>query len=309
MKNKLIVSHRETRKLSPLVGQYLQASLSENTRRAYSNDIQHFLDWGGRIPATPESVASYVAIHAERLALATLTRRVVAIGKAHVVKRLASPTNSELVKATLRGMRRMYGSVQRRVKPTLLNDIQQMVMGLSGMKGARDKAMLLIGFAGAFRRSELVSLQVGDVQFVEEGLLIQLRRSKTDQTGLGREIAIPYVRGKCCPVKATKDWMKQSEIKSGSLFRRVDRYGHVMKHGLTAQSVALIVKQRAAAIGLDAQEYSGHSLRAGLVTSAVTCGVSAWKICQQTGHQSESMMRRYIRDGHLFSNNPVGKIW
>lgn len=309
MKNKLIVSHRGSGKLSPLVGQYLQASLSENTRRAYSNDIQHFLAWGGRIPATPESVASYVAVHAERLAVATLSRRVVAIGKAHTVKRLPSPTRSELVKATLRGMRRIYGSTQRRVKPTLLCDIKQMVVGLNGKKGARDKALLLIGFAGAFRRSELVSLQVEDVQFVAEGLLIHLRRGKTDQTGLGREIAIPYVRGNCCPVKAVKDWIKLAGIETGSIFRRVDRYGHAMKQGLTAQSVALIVKEHARKIGLNARDYSGHSLRSGLVTSAATSGVSAWKICQQTGHQSETVMRRYIRDGHLFTDNPVGKIW
>lgn len=308
MKNKMIVTNRGTRKLSPLVGQYLKASLSENTRRAYNNDIQHFLEWGGRIPATPESVASYLAMHAGRLALATLTRRVVAIGKAHTVKRLPSPAHSELVKATLRGMRRIYGSSQRQVKPTLLCDIKRMVVGQSGMKGARDKALLLIGFAGAFRRSELVSLQVGDVRFVAEGLLIHLRRGKTDQAGLGREIAIPYVRGKCCPVKAIKEWIKLAVIEGGSLFRRVDRYGYAMEQGLTAQSVALIVKGRAKAIGLDAQDYSGHSLRSGLVTSAATRGVSAWKICQQTG-QSETVMRRYIRDCQLFTDNPVGKIW
>ena len=309
MKDKLIVSHRGAGKLSPLVGQYLQASLSENTRHAYGKDIQHFLAWGGRIPASPESVASYVAVHADRLAVATLSRRVVAIGKAHTIRRLPSPTHSELVKATLRGIRRTCGSTQRRVKPALMCDIKQMVAGLSGMKGARDKALLLTGFAGAFRRSELVALQVEDVLFVEEGILIHLHRGKTDQTGQGRDVAIPHVRGRYCPVKAVKEWIKLGGIESGSLFRRVDRYGHVMEQGLGAQSVALIVKEHVQAIGLDAQDYSGHSLRSGLVTSAASGGVSAWKICQQTGHQSEAVMRRYIRDGRLFSDNPVRKIW
>lgn len=309
MKNKLIVSHHEIHRLSPLVDQYLQASLSENTRRAYSNDIQHFLQWGGRIPATPECVASYLAIYAEQLSLATLSRRVVAIGKAHTVKRLPSPTHSELVKATLRGIRRIYGCSQRRVKPTLLLDVQRMVKGLLATKGLRDKALLLIGFAGAFRRSELVSIHVEDLQFVEEGLVIHLRRSKTDQIGEGREVAIPFVRGKYCPVKATKDWLAHSGIKSGSLFRRIDRYRHVMKQGLTAQSVALIVKQRAEATGLDAQHYSGHSLRAGFVTSAAIRGVSGWKIRQQTRLKSEAVMQRYIRDSHLFTDNAVGMIW
>jgi len=296
-------------KLSPQVEQYLLASLSENTRRAYKNDLAHFIRWGGRIPATPECVASYLAGHANKLSFATLSRRVVAIGRAHTIKHRPSPAHSELVKATLQGIRRTKGSAQRHVAPALLHDVQAMVRDLQGMKGVRDRALLLVGFAGAFRRSELVVIQVEDISFVDEGMVIHLRRGKTDQVGRGRDIAIPFVRGKCCPVKAIKDWLIRSGINSGKLFRRISRYGQVVGEGLSAQSVALIVKQRAKEIGLDAQQYSGHSLRAGLVTSAAKSGVSSWKICQQTGHRSEAVMQRYIRDSQLFANNPLGLIW
>jgi len=295
--------------LSVLVRKYLQASLSENTRIAYINDLAHFMKWGGHIPTNPESIAAYLADHAEKLSFATLSRRVVAIGKAHVAKGVKSPTQSELVKATLHGIRRINGKSQRRVKPAQLHDVQEMVDGLEGAKGLRDKALLLIGFAGAFRRSELVSLQVKDVHLVAEGIVINLRRSKTDQIGKGRDIAIPRVRGKYCPVKALREWLNFSGIVNGAIFRRVSRYGQVMNHGLSGPSVALIVKQHAKSVGLDASQYSGHSLRAGFVTSAAKSGVSSWKICQQTGHQSSEVMQRYIRDSHLFVDNPLGRMW
>ena len=305
---KSLIDSRTVRNLSPQVQQYLQASLSDNTRRAYSNDIAHFLKWGGRIPASPGRIASYLAEHANTLSYATLSRRVVAIGRAHTIKRFPSPAHSEIVKATLHGIRRTTGSAQRRVAPVLLNDVRAMVKGLQGIRGARDCALLLIGFAGAFRRSELVAIQVEDMQFVDEGLVIRLRRGKTDQAGTGRDVAIPFMRGKFCPVKSVIEWLAQSAITGGALFRSVDRYGNVTERGLSAQSVALIVKQRATAIGLDPRQFSGHSLRAGFVTSAARGGASTWKICQQTGHQSEAVMQRYIRDSHLFTDNPLGNM-
>lgn len=309
MNNNRNVKGKSVLKLSPLVRQYVEASLSENTRRAYSNDLQHFLNWGGRIPSSPERVASYLAEHADKLSYGTLNRRVVAINRAHRAKKLSSPTQSDMVKATLHGIRRTKGRAQRRVRPTLLPQIQAMVKEARGMKGLRDKALLLIGFSGAFRRSELVSIQVEDVQFVTEGIVIHIRRSKTDQAGQGRDIAIPTMRGRCCPVKSLRDWLVLSEISGGALFRGVNRHGQVMDQGLSAQSVALIVKERIAAIGLDAKQFSGHSLRAGLVTSAAINGVSSWKICQQTGHKSDAVMQRYIRDSNLFTSNPLEKIW
>lgn len=309
MKRSIIDSHYSKCKVSAQVQKYLQASLSENTRRAYSSDIKHFLAWGGRIPSSPERVASYLAEHAHKLAFSTLSRRVVAIGRAHSVMGLQSPTNSGMVKATLHGIGRTKGRAQRRVAPLLLRDVRAMVKQLHGIRGVRDKALLLTGFAGAFRRSELVSIRTEDLRFVAEGLVIRLRRGKTDQVGKGRDIAIPAMRGMCCPVKAILKWLNLSGITSGALFRRVDRYGHVDDLGLTPQSVALVIKERARAIGRDVDELSGHSLRAGFVTNAAKSGASTWKICQQTGHGSDAMMRRYIRDGQLFTDNPLSKIW
>jgi integrase len=188
-------------------------------------------------------------------------------------------------------------------------DIQAMVKGMTGIKGVRDKALLLTGFAGAFRRSELVALQVADIQFVKEGAVIRIRRSKTDQIGCGRRIAIPYARGKTCPVTAIQVWIEQADITDGCLFRRINKYGTVMNAGITPQSVALVVKERAQAAGLDAAQYSGHSLRAGLATSAAKAGVAGWKIRQQTGHKSDAMLNRYIRDSQLFVDNANSRIW
>jgi site-specific recombinase XerD len=300
---------RTSGKLSPLVQQYLQASLSDNTRRAYSNDLRHFTAWGARIPCTPETVATYLAEHANTLSCGTLSRRVVAIGKAHTAVHLVSPCQSDIVKSTLRGIRRTSNHEHRKVRPALFSQVKEMVNEAEGVRGKRNRALLLIGFSGAFRRSELVSIRVEDIEYDPKGIIVHLHRSKTDQLGNGRRIAIPTLRGKYCPVKAVKEWLKVSGITSGAIFRNVNRHGQVMGNALTPQSVALIVKESVSAIGLDPTQFSGHSLRAGLVTSAAINGVSSWKICQQTGHKSDATMQGYIRDNNLFTNNPLGKIW
>ena len=306
MKNKPTLTSNGVRKK---VREYLAATQAKNTQLAYQNDLAHFLRSGGKIPATPRCIASYLAVHANTLSLATLNRRIVAIGRAHSVKGFVSPTQSALVTNTLRGIRRINGSVQRQAIPLLKTDMVNITKKLTGLIGIRDKALLLIGFAGAFRRSELVALQVEDIRFVPEGVVIHLRRGKTDQNGLGRNVAIPFVKGCHCPVRALKAWLKKSGIESGTLFRRFNRYEQIMPQGLTAQSVALIIKQRVAEIGLSPEQYSGHSLRAGLVTSAAKAGVSSWKIRQQTGHKSDLMLQRYIRDSQLFVDHAVCKLW
>lgn len=288
---------------------YLAAALADNTLRAYRCDLKHFIAWGGTIPASPECVATYVARHALLLSSATLSRRVVAIGRAHSAQGLPSPTTAELVRATLRGIRRKRGSAQRQVAPLQKADVVRLVSGLQGIRGARDKALLLIGFAGAFRRSELVSLDIEDVEFVAEGVVIRLRRSKTDQEGRGRIVAIPYVRGRHCPCRALQAWLQVSGIEIGPLFRGVSRHDRVLPDRLTAQSVALIIKQRAAAVGLDPRRYSGHSLRAGFATSAAQSGAASMSIRAQTGHQSDATLQRYIRNSQLFVDNPNRKVW
>ena len=291
------------------VRQYIDAALADNTLRAYRADLKHFIAWGGVIPATPEQVASYLAHHATSLAYTTLSRRLIAIARAHIAQGLHSPTNSMIVRATLKGVRRSRCCAVRQVSPLQKSHVLQMVRGLQGLRGLRDTALLLIGFASAMRRSELVSLDVEDVQFSEQGAIIRLRRSKTDQEGQGRDIAIPRFRGRNCPIRNLLAWIEASGITSGALFRQVNRYDQLLPHRLMAQSVALIVKQRAAAAGFDPRLLSGHSLRAGFVTNAANGGATSASIRAQTGHKSDAMMQRYIRNSQLFSNNPNLKIW
>lgn len=288
---------------------YLAASLAQNTQRAYRSDLQHFLDWGGTLPSTPYRVATYLASHATQLSCSTLSRRIVAIGRAHTAKGLPSPTQSDLVRATLRGIRRTRGRAVRQVAPLLKKDVFRLVKGLTGLSGLRDKALLLIGFAGALRRSELVALNVEDLQFVENGLVIRLQRSKTDQTGRGRDIAIPFVRSRYCPCRSLQAWLYAADIQSGALFRGINRYGQVRAERMTAQSVALIVKRCVLAAGLDATRYSGHSLRAGFATSAALAGASSLSIRAQTGHTSDEMLQRYVRSSQLFTDNPNRAVW
>lgn len=287
---------------------YLQAAISDNTRRAYRADLAHFLSWGGSIPASSQMLAQYLAEFASQLSVATLTRRIVSIGRAHTSQGMASPIKSDLVKATLRGIRRTYGVAQRQVAPALREDILGMVQGLSGAKGTRDRALLLLGFAGAFRRSELIGLNVKDLDFSNRGLLVALGRSKTDQEGRGRKIAIPFARGSVCAVQAVKDWLSVLDVAEGPLFRGVDRHGRISSLRLSSNAVADIVKFRAAALGLHPGAYAGHSLRAGLITSAAKLGVSIWKIKAQSGHRSDAMVARYVRDVDLFANNAAGAV-
>lgn len=294
--------------LSLGVSDYLRASLSDNSRRAYRSDLEHFLSWGGTIPANAEIIAVYLAAYAGRHAIATLARRLVSIGKAHTAQGLPSPTDSELVRATLRGIRHTHGSAQRQVSPAIKEDVLLMVAGLDDTKGIRDRALLLIGFAGAFRRSELVSLTLADIEQGKQGLVFQLRFSKTDQEGRGRKVAIPYARGAVCPILALQHWLEVSGITEGPIFRGVTRHGLISESALTAQAVALVVKDRARAVGLNPVKYAGHSLRAGLVTSAAQLGVSSWKIRAQTGHKSDAMLARYIRDANIFVDNAAGAV-
>lgn len=304
-----LLSYKFGKRCNAAVRLYLDAALSDNTRRSYNSDLKQFAAWGGVIPASPASVATYVAHHALTLSCATLSRRVVAIGRAHTAQGLPSPTHSPLVKATLQGVRRKRGRTPRQVTALQKNDVVRLVTGLQGIRGLRDKALLLIGFAAAFRRSELVSLNAEDVEFADEGALIRLQRSKTDQNGRGRVIAIPYVRGRHCPCRALKAWLDAASIEAGALFRRINRYDQLLPGRLTAQSVALIIKARVKAVGLNPDLYSGHSLRAGFATNAARSGASSSSIRAQTGHTSDAMLHRYIRTSQLFSDNPNLRVW
>ena len=284
---------------------YISAAVADNTRRAYRQDLADFEQWGGQVPCTPETLASFIADRATTLSPHTITRRVVGISKAHTSNGLPDPAKSDLVRAVLRGVRRSHGTAQRQAAPLLKHDLLALLSLMNGTKGVRDRALILLGFAAALRRSELVALDVSDLDFVTEGLVVHLRRSKTDPEATGRTIAVPWGRH-ACPVKAVSQWLEHAQITSGSVFRAVSKGGHVSAERLTAQSVALIVKHYAQAAGLPAADFSGHSLRAGLATSAAQAGVAVHRIMAQTGHRSMEMVSRYIRDASLFDNNAAG---
>lgn len=291
------------------VAELLRKSTAENTRRAYKADLKHFSEWGGSIPCSPETLAAYLADHSKTLAVATLGRRLASISKAHSSLGLQSPTSSALVKSTYKGAKRSQGASQRRMKPLLVEDLHLILSRLSDdPKALRDASLLLLGFAGALRRSEIIALDLKDIEWVPEGAVLNVRRSKSDQEGRGRRIGIAYARGRHCPVNATRLWIESLAIADGPVFRRVTRHGQISEARLSPEAVARIIKAHVSGIGLDPEQYSGHSLRAGLATSAAKAGVSSWKIRQQTGHASDAMLDRYIRDGELFIGNAVAAL-
>jgi integrase len=223
---------------------------------------------------------------------------------------LDSPTAAGIVKNTLKGIKRTLGTAALQKAPALTDDIRAMVgMADSGLIGLRDRALILLGFAGAFRRSEVVGLDIEDCSFGKDGLTVTLRRSKTDQDGQGRKIGIPYGSNPdTCPVRVLQAWVEQAALASGPVFHSINRHGRVHARRLSPADVARIVKKLAESAGLDAAKYAGHSLRAGHATSAANAGASERSIMNQTGHRSVQMVRRYIRDGSLFRENSAGKL-
>ena len=283
------------------VQEYMDASQACATKRAYASDLRHFLAHGGAMPCTPKRLAKYLAESAnDGLAVATLERRITAIHKAHTDQKHASPAHSEIVRQVMQGIRRTLGVKQRQVKPLMTDDLLaalEVVKKKSHMpvRAARDTALLLIGFASAMRRSELVGVCMEHLTFSATGVEIELPVSKTDQERHGRTVFIPRARGSHCPVTALMYWLKTAYIKTGHVFRSVNRYDGIAKQGLTPQSVALIVKAVVAQTGADVQNISGHSLRAGYCTSAAERGQQSWQIREQTGHKSDSTLAKYIR--------------
>jgi integrase len=255
-------------------------------------------------------VAAYIAECAGHLKPGSIQRRSNAIAEAHKAAGVESPTHAAIVRNTLKGIRRTLGTAPAQKAAALTNDIRAMVDAADdGLIGARDRALILLGFAGAFRRSELVGLEVEDCAFGKDGLTVTLRRSKTDQTGEGRKIGIPYgANPDTCPVRNLQEWISQAGISTGPLFRSINRHGQVQAGRLSGIDVARVVKKLAERAGLDASKYAGHSLRAGHATSAAIAGASERSIMRQTGHRSVQMVRRYIRDGSLFRENSAGKL-
>lgn len=277
---------------------YIAAAQSNATKHGYANDVLHFCQHGGSIPATLEQIIAYIVEAASTLAVATLERRLIAIHKAHVDAGHVSLLKHAQVKRTMQGVRRTLGTRQRRVKPVVKDDLLEMLLLLGQqkpVKAARDQALLLVGWGAALRRSELVALRCEDITDHSTGIEILLRRSKTDQEGAGRTCFIPHANGDRCPVKALKQYQELTGIHTGWLFRSVDRHDNIGETPLSAQSVALIVKEAVRRVGGDPTTVSGHSLRAGYCTQAAIAGLQPWQIREQTGHTSDLMLARYIR--------------
>jgi site-specific recombinase XerD len=297
------------------VRDYIRASKSDNTLRGYQSDWRAFCAWCETqelcaVPANPETVAAYLAECAGRLKVGSVQRRMNAIAEAHKAMGLETPTRSAIVATTMKGIRRTRGGAPAQKTAMLIADIRAMVEATdAGLIGLRDRALILLGFAGAFRRSELVGLSVDDGVFGKDGLTVTLRRSKTDQEGAGRKIGIPYGSNpETCPVRNLQSWIEQADVSGGPLFRSINRHGQVQPGGLSGIDVARVVKKLATRVSLDASRYAGHSLRSGHATSAAIAGASERSIMNQTGHRSVQMVRRYIRDGSLFRENSAGKL-
>jgi integrase len=300
--------------LLPQLAAYAAQAKAANTRRAYASDWRNFLRWCQdrgypALPAAPEAVALYVTALAASAKVSTITRRLSALSQAHQLAGYPSPTADARVRTVMAGMRRAKGVAPAAKRPVLLPDLLAMLEGLpDSLLGRRDRALLLVGFAGAFRRSELVALDWEDVEFGNEGLAVTVRRSKTDPEGQGRKVGIPYGRQAAqCPVRALASWRDAAGGDSGPVFVPVDRHGNVGRTRLSDKAVARIVKRALPAGRYDPREYAGHSLRAGLATAAALGGASERAIMNQTGHRSLATVRRYIRDGSLFHENAAAK--
>jgi integrase len=264
------------------VREFIQASKADNTLRGYRADWGDFCAWSEfrglcPLPASPDGVAGYIAQCAPHLKPGSIQRRLNAIAEAHKAASLASPTQSAIVRNTMKGIRRTFGTAPVQKAPALTVDVRAMADAAEGgLIGARDQAIVLLGFAGAFRRSELTGLDLEDCAFGRDGLTITLRKSKTDQEALGRKIGIPYGSNpETCPVRTVQAWLELAAIPGGPLFRSINRHGRIQPNRLSPIDVARIVKKLAERAGLDSAKYEGHSLRAGHATCAAIAGAQS----------------------------------
>jgi site-specific recombinase XerD len=296
----------------------LEASTAPATHRAHRSDLAHFSLYCHQhglcpLPATPDTVALYVASLAGAGArLSTIRRRLASISVAHQAAGHAdSPTRSALVRTTVRGAARRLGSAPRQATALRLATLRRLLAATpeDTALGVRDRCALLLGFAGALRRSELAALEVADLRREEEGVVVRIRRSKTDPQAAGRELGIPRGRHpETCPVTATLRWVTVAGIDDGPLLRQVGRWGRISSQGLGDRSIALIVQRACARAGLDPADYAGHSLRSGFATEAAARGVPERAIMAQTGHRSVQVLRGYIRSGGLFMENAAAEV-
>ena len=299
---------------------YLAAAQASNTRRAYLADWLHFATWCAdravdALPATPETLADYVSDSAAcGRSTSTIGRRLAAVRSAHLTAGHAvSPTSAALVRKALAGVRRTHGVAPRKKAAITTDEVQAMLATLDPVTplGARDRALLLLGYAAGMRRSELAALDVDDLEFVTDaGLRIRLRRSKTDQEGRGRLVGV--LRGRAaetCPVRAVQAWLEVlGRPTAGPLFRHVRRGGHVAAERISPKVVAMVVQRTGLAAGLDPTGLGGHSLRAGMVTTAARRRAPLTRIMAQSGHLRLDTLMGYVREAELFDDNASGYL-
>ena len=298
----------------------LQNSRANNTIRAYKSDFNDFSLFCNKngfnsLPTNPQILSLYLTnLSKNDVKISTLKRRLVSIGVIHRLKGHYLDTKHPSIIENIMGIRRRKGSTKRGKKPLLINNLKKIInvideQKIEEIKKLRDRTIILIGFSGGFRRNEIVSLDYEDLDFVQEGLKINLRRSKTDQFGEGSLKGLPYFENsKYCPVVSISQWIKISKINSGALFRRFIKGSKLSKNRLTDQTVALLIKEYLKLAGIENTDYSGHSLRSGFATSAAEAGVEERIIMNMTGHKSTEMVRRYIKEANLFKNNALNKI-
>jgi len=297
----------------------LKSSKANNTLRAYKSDFKDFGVFCSRnglssLPTEPKIVSLYLTHLSKNSKISTLRRRLVSISMVHKLKGHYLDTKHPIIVENLMGIRRIKGSVQKGKKPILINHLKQIINSIneqnsSETKKLRDKSIILIGFGGGFRRTELISIDYEDLEFVPEGLKIIVRKSKTDQFGEGMIKGLPYFDDKnYCPVVNLRKWLEISNIKSGPVFRRFSKGSVLTENRLTDQSVVLLIKEHLRLAGIENRNFAGHSLRSGFATVAADSGADERSIMAMTGHKTTQMVRRYIREANLFKNNALNKI-
>ncbi|MDC1223894.1 tyrosine-type recombinase/integrase [Pelagibacteraceae bacterium] len=298
----------------------LKNSKAINTIRAYKSDFNDFSLFCAQngfksLPSDPNIVSLYLThLSTKDAKMSTIKRRLVSIGVIHKLKGHYLDTKHPSIIENIMGIKRRKGSNQKGKKPILISSLKQIINVIDDqdkqeIKKFRDRTIILIGFSGGFRRNEIVSLDYDDLDFVPEGLKINIRRSKTDQFGEGSVKALPYFdSSQYCPVISLQRWIEISKINSGPLFRRFTKGSNLSENRLTDQTVALLIKEYLMLAGIDSKNYSGHSLRSGFATSAAESGVEERSIMAMTGHKSTEMVRRYIKEANLFKNNALNKI-
>jgi len=298
----------------------LQSSKAVNTLRAYKSDYNDFGLFCAQngfkpLPSEPKIVSLYLTyLSTKNVKMSTLKRRLVSIGVIHKLKGHYLDTKHPSIIENIMGIKRRKGSIQKGKKPLLINNLKQIINAIDKgknkeIKKIRDRSIILIGFSGGFRRNEIVSLDYDDLDFVEEGLKITLKRSKTDQFGESTVKGLPYFdNSEYCPVVSVRKWIEISKINSGPLFRRFIKGSKLSDNRLSDQTVALLIKDYLKKAGIESKNYSGHSLRSGFATSAAEAGAEERSIMAMTGHKSTEMVRRYIKEANLFKNNALNKI-